>query len=76
MPLAFALEALKAAYRGQCSWLSAWSKELEAGEIRVIRRTNGSDVDITDQTAADFRHRAGNLEGIIVAYERLASKET
>ena len=69
--MAFALEALKAAYRGQCTWLIAWSKELEAGETRIVRRVNGSEVDITDQTAIDYRHRAANLESIIVAYERL-----
>ncbi len=74
MPLAAALEGLKAAYRGQCSWLLAWARELEAGEIRVIRRSNGSNVDVTDQTAIDYRHRAANLESIIAAYERLDAK--
>src|SRR6267154_6272321 len=62
MPLTIALEALKAAYRGQCSWLTAWANELEAGRIRVVSGSNGVSIDITAQTARDYRHRAHNLE--------------
>jgi hypothetical protein len=75
MPGTIALEALKAAYRGQCSWLVAWAAELEAGGIQVISKSNRTDIDITAQTAADYRHRAANLESILAAYERLAAKE-
>lgn len=68
MPLAHALEALKAAYRGQVTWLLAWASELEAGGIRIA---SGNDIDITAQTAKDYRHRAKALEDIIAAYEKL-----
>jgi len=75
MPLTRALEALKSAYRGQISWLSAWAVELETGKIRVMTGPDGAGVDISAQTARDYRHRAANLESILAAYERLASKE-
>jgi hypothetical protein len=71
MPLARALEAVKAAYRGQCSWLLAWAQELDLGEIRIVQRANGKEVDITDQTAADYRKRVAALELILAAYEKL-----
>jgi len=74
MPLTIALEALKAAYRGQCSWLTAWANELEAGRIRVVSGSNSVSIDITAQTARDYRHRAHNLEAIIAAYDRLVAK--
>ena len=74
MPLMAALHGLKAAYRGQCSWLLAWANELEMGEIRIVQRVNSGDVDITTQTAANYRQRAANLEAIIAAYERLEAK--
>ena len=76
MPLALALEALKAAYRCQLSWLLAWAMELESGDVRVVRRVHGKDVDVTAETAMDYRHRAGNLDAVIVAYERLDAKGT
>ena len=76
MPLGMALEALKAAYRGQCAWLLAWAQDLETGNVKIVRRVNGSDVDVTAETARDYRHRAGNLEAVIVGYERLDAKGT
>jgi hypothetical protein len=76
MPLGMALDALKAAYRGQCSWLLAWAQDLETGGTTIVRRVHGADVDVTAETALDYRHRAGNLEAIIVAYERLDAKGT
>jgi len=74
MPLGMALEALKAAYRGQCAWLLAWAQELETGNTRIVRWVHGKDVDITAETAVDYRRRAGDLEAVIVAYERLDAK--
>jgi hypothetical protein len=76
MPMALALEALKAAYRGQVMWLLALAQDLETGNTKILRRVHGADVDMTAETAIDSRHRAGNLEAIILAYERLDAKGT
>jgi hypothetical protein len=77
MPSAKALDALKAAYRGQIAWLLAWAFELDAGETRIIRKAKGADIDITAEIAADYRLKAVQLESIVTAYERLADpKET
>ena len=71
MPPSVALDVLKAAYRAQSAWLLASALELEAGDARVLRRVEGKEVDVSAQTAIDYRHRAGNLELIIQSYERL-----
>jgi len=76
MPLVRALDALKAAYRGQCSWLLAWADEMDVGGIRVVSQHHGTDMDITAQTALDYRHRARNLEAIIAAYEKLDAERS
>ena len=70
MPLAIALEALKASYRAQIKWVEAQAEEFESGKVRVFSQ----DKDMTAQTAIDYRHRAANLEGNIRAYERLDAK--
>src|ERR1700722_1678524 len=70
MPLTEALAALTTAYRAQCRWLLARAEEFESGKIKVFR----GDQDVTEQTAVDYRHCAGNLEAIIVAYARLEAR--
>jgi hypothetical protein len=70
MPLAQALAALTTAYRKQCRWLLARAEEFESGKIKVF----SGDQDVTEQTAIDYRHCAGNLEAIIIAYERLNAR--
>ena len=74
MPLAIALEALKAWYLDQCKWLRARAAEFETGTIKVTHSSDGQVTDVTAQTAREYRHRAGNLEVIIQAYERLDAK--
>lgn len=33
--------------------------------------SGGHDLDLSRETAAEYRHKAGNLRAIIMAYERL-----
>jgi len=75
MPLA-SLEALLAAYRGQAVWLIAKAHDLEQGTRKLIAVTAEGDIDISKETADEYRHMAGNLHAIIAAYERLHAKKT
>jgi len=70
MPLAKALAALTTAYRAQCKWLLERAEEFESGRVKVFAQ----DQDITAQAAIDYRHCAGNLEAVIIAYERLQAR--
>lgn len=70
MPQA-SLNALLAAYRDQADWLEASAAEFERGARRMTAE-NGTDLNAV--TAAEYRHKAGNLRAIIAAYERLHAK--
>ena len=61
---------LKATCRGQSDWLNAWALELESGRTKVIRRMDGSDVDVSPAIARDYRVRAATLESIVEAYDK------
>ena len=76
MPLSVALDILKASYRAQSAWLLASAVELEVGDARLLRRLGGKEVDVSAQTAIDYRHRAANLELIIQSYERLDAERS
>jgi hypothetical protein len=60
MPKTAALELLLQAYRDEIVWLMTRAKEYEAENALV---------------AADYLHRAKNLEAIIEGYERLNAKK-
>jgi hypothetical protein len=42
----------------------------------VCGKIAGKDVDITSNYAAEYRHKAGNMQAIMQAYERLHARET
>lgn len=70
MPQA-SLNALLSAYRDQANWLEAQAIEFEAGTRKIISSGPSPEVDLSVDTAVEYRHKAGNLRAIIAAYERL-----
>lgn len=74
MPKA-SLSALIAAYQAQIDWLLSQAADFESGARKVTGRIGGKDVDISPSIAAEYRHKAGNMEAIMQAYERLHAKE-
>ena len=50
---------------------------LKAWGIRSLKGivAGGKDVDISTNIAAEYRHKAGNLAAIVLAYERLHPEE-
>lgn len=75
MPQA-SLHALITAYQAQIEWLLAQAEEFEGGQRKVSGRVGGKDVDISASYAAEYRHKAGNMQAILEAYERLHAKGT
>lgn len=73
MPQA-SLNALLVAYQAQIDWLLTQAQEFESGQRKVSGRIGGKEVDISPNIAAEYRHKAGNMEAIMQAYERLHSK--
>jgi hypothetical protein len=69
MPQA-SLDALLTAYREQALWLVTQAAEFENGHRKIM----AGDIDLSAQTAEEYRHKAGNLHAIIAAYERLHAK--
>ena len=74
MPRA-SLQALIVAYQAQIDWLLAQADDFESGARRVSGRIGGKEVDISPNVAAEYRHKAGNMQAILQAYERLHTKE-
>ncbi len=72
MPKA-SLHALIVAYRAQIDWLLSQAAEFESGERRLSGRIGGKEIDLSPNVAAEYRHKAGNMEAIMEAYERLHS---
>jgi len=70
MPQA-SLNALIVAYRLQIDWLLSQAVEFETGQRKLSGRIGGKDVDISLNIAAEYRHKAGNMQAILEAYERL-----
>ena len=73
MPQA-SLNALIAAYQAQIDWLLAQAEEFESGQRKVFGKIGGKDVDISSNYAAEYQHKAGNMQAIMQAYERLHAK--
>ena len=74
MPQA-SLNALIAAYQAQIDWLLVQAAEFESGQRWVCGKIGGKAVDISPNIAAEYRHKAGNMQAIMQAYERLHAKE-
>lgn len=73
MPQA-SLHALMVAYQAQIDWLLAQADEFEDGHRKISGRVGGQEVDISANYAAEYRHKAGNMQAILAAYERLHAK--
>jgi hypothetical protein len=73
MPLA-SLHALINAYQAQIEWLLIQAEEFESGQRKVSGRIGGKEVDISPNFAAEYRHKAGNMQAIMEAYKRLHAK--
>ena len=74
MPQA-SLNALVNAYKIELDWLLVQAEEFESGQRQVLGMVGGKRVDISSSYAAEYRHKAGNMQAIIQAYERLNTKE-
>jgi hypothetical protein len=75
MPQA-SLIALLDAYQAQIDWLLRQAAEFESGERKLWGRIGGKEVDISANIAAEYRHKAGNMEAIRQAYQRLHARES
>ena len=75
MPQA-SLNALMAAYQAQIEWLLTQAAEFESGERKLSAPMRGTEVDLSTNIAAEYRHKAGNMQAILQAYERLHAKGT
>ena len=74
MPQA-SLNAMVVAYQAQIDWLIAQAEEFESGQRKVSGRLGGNEVDISASYGAEYRHKAGNMQAILEAYELLHAKE-
>jgi hypothetical protein len=75
MPQA-SLNAMISAYHAQIEWLLAQAEEFESGQRKVSGRLGGEDVDISSSYAAEYRHKAGNMQAVLEAYKRLHAQGT
>jgi hypothetical protein len=75
MPKA-SLQAVIAAYQAQIDWLLTQAADFESGDRRVSGRIGGKEVDISPNIAAEYRHKAGNMQAILEAYDRLHAQES
>ena len=73
MPQA-SLNALIAAYQNQIAWLLIQAAEFESGERKLSATMRGKVVDLSPNIAAEYRHKAGNMQAVLEAYERLHAK--
>jgi hypothetical protein len=73
MPQA-SLNALLLAYQAEIAWLLAQAEEFESGQRKVAGKVAGQEVDISSAYASEYRHKAGNMQAVLTAYERLHAK--
>ena len=73
MPQA-SLNALIVAYQAQIDWLLTQAAEFESGERKLTGGMRGKEIDLSANVAAEYRHKAGNMQAILEAYERLHAK--
>jgi hypothetical protein len=74
MPQA-SLKAFVRSYRAQIDWLLAQAEEFDSGQRKVTGRVAGKEVDVSQAYANEYRHKAGNLEAVLQAFERLHAEE-
>ena len=69
-------EHLLLANKHQIDWLLALADEFDGGARRVMGHVAGKEIDLTSSLAAECRHRAGNMQAVLQAYERLHAQGT
>jgi hypothetical protein len=74
MPQA-SLHALILAYQAQIDWLLTQAAEFESGGRKLTGLMRGTEIDLTPNIVAEYRHKAGNMQAILQAYERLHAKD-
>ena len=74
MPQA-SLNALIEAYQAQIEWLLRQAEEFEKADRRIMANLRGKEIDLSTNFAAEYRHKAGNMQSILQAYDRLHAKE-
>ena len=70
MPKA-SLQALILAYQAQIDWLLFQATEFESGERKLMAQMRGKEIDLSPNIAAEYRHKVGNMQAILEAYQRL-----
>jgi hypothetical protein len=73
MPQA-SLKALVVAYSEQIDWLLTQAIEFETGARKVTGQMRGKEIDLSSNVAAEYRHKAGNLQAVMAAFQRLHDK--
>jgi len=53
----------------------AQAEEFDSGQRKVTGRVAGKEVDVSQAYANEYRHKAGNLEAVLQAFERLHAEE-
>jgi hypothetical protein len=74
MPQA-SLQALLNAYQAEIDWLLVQAAEFESGARKLTGQMRGKEIDLSPNIAAEYRHKAGNMQAILQAYERLHPRE-
>lgn len=67
-------EHLLLAYKHQIDWLLALAEEFDGGARRCSGNVAGKEIDLTPHLAEECRHRAGNMQAVLEADERLHAK--
>jgi hypothetical protein len=65
------LQGLSRHCSGLADWLSQQAEALETGEDRHFH----GDRDISEALAQDFRHRANNIQALLMAMARIAERQ-
>ena len=57
--------------RSLAEWLVQQAKALESGESRFCQH----DTDVSSELAADLRHRANNIQALLIGFEHSAARD-
>jgi len=70
MPMELAREMAKHS-QSLAEWLIQQAKALESGESHFYQH----DTDVSSDLAADLRHRANNIEALLIGFEHIAARD-
>ena len=57
--------------RSLAEWLIQQAKALESGESHFYQH----DTDVSSELAADLRHRANNIQALLIGFEHIAARD-